>query len=59
MNRIDCVTERMDEIREETKIKDGIIVLEEGASMDLAVKIAGVSQEKLEEEYSKFLAKKS
>ena len=63
MKRVDCITERMEEIREETiketKIESGINALENGASMDLAVKIAGISQEKLKEEYAKFLAKKS
>ena len=55
MNRIDCVTERMDEL----KIESGIIALEKGVSIEIAADIAGVSQEKLEEEYSKFLAEKS
>ena len=67
MNRIDCVTERMDEIREETrektrektKIESGINALEKGISIEIAADIAGISQEKLEEEYSKFLAEKS
>ena len=59
MKRVDCITERMEEIREETKIESGIKALENGVSMDIAVAIAGISQEKLKEEYAKFLAAKS
>ena len=57
MNKIDCFTERIEEVREETSIDYSMKCLEEGIPIDKVSKIVGLPVEKLESEYDKYKIK--